>query len=162
METTVEIKAVRIAEHYPEISAMMHHLHEHEHALFDKTAGWTDIETSYMRHIIAMQEECDGTCLIAYLENVPTGFIFGYVEDQDDSRIEVYEGRELYVSDGYVALEARGKGVYKKLNRELERIYLEKGIRRICRFTLVNNTRARGFLDKEGYIVTRLLYEKWL
>jgi ribosomal protein S18 acetylase RimI-like enzyme len=96
------------------------------------------------------------------VNNRPAGFIFGYVEDQDDSRIEVYEGKELYVSDGYVAAELRGRGMYKKLNRELERIYFEKGIRRICRFTLVNNTKSRSFLDKEGYVVTRLLYEKWL
>ena len=141
---------------------MMHELHLHEHSLFDKTAAWSDIEPSYMRHIIAMQDECDGTCLVAYLNGSPTGFIFGYVEDQDDSRIEVYLGKELYVSDGYVAKEARGSGIYRKLNMALERIYIDKGIRRICRFTLVNNTRARGFLDSEGYVVTRLLYEKWL
>jgi ribosomal protein S18 acetylase RimI-like enzyme len=159
---TVEIKPVKIAERYEEISAMMHELHVHEHTLFDKTAAWTDIETSYMRHIIAMQDECDGTCLVAYLNSVHTGFIFGYVEDQDDSRIEVYKGKELYISDGYVAREARGNGIYHKLNLELESIYIEKGIRRICRFTLINNTRARGFLDSEGYVVTRLLYEKWL
>jgi ribosomal protein S18 acetylase RimI-like enzyme len=162
MEAQVEIKPVRIAEHYDEISAMMHELHLHEHSLFDKTAAWSDIQDSYMRHIIKMQDECDGTFLIAYLNGGPTGFIFGYVEDQDDSRIEVYQGKELYVSDGYVALEARGFGIYKKLNRELERIYIEKGVRRICRYTLVNNTRARMFLESEEYAVTRLLYEKWL
>jgi len=162
MTEHIDIKAVDISEHYQEISAMMHELHKHEHSLFDKTAAWSDIETSYMRHIIKVQQENEGTCLVAYIEGVPTGFIFGYVEDQDDSRIEVYMGKELYVSDGYVAKEARGQGIYRKLNRELERIYVEKGIRRICRFTLVNNTKARMFLEKEEYVVTRLLYEKWL
>jgi ribosomal protein S18 acetylase RimI-like enzyme len=156
------IKPVIISDHYKEISDMMHELHIHEHILFDKTAAWTDIEASYMRHVIAMQNECDGSCLVAYLSGMPVGFIFGYVEDQDDSRIEVYLGKELYVSDGYVAKEARGKGIYRQLNQELERIYVDKGIKRICRFTLINNTRARGFLDSEGYVVTRLLYEKWL
>src|ERR1043166_1414814 len=101
METTLEIKPVRIADHYKIISDMMHQLHLHEHSLFDKTAAWEDIEQNYMRHIIKMQEECEGTFLIAYLNNVPSGFIFGYLEDQDDSRIEVYRGQELYVSDGY-------------------------------------------------------------
>jgi len=158
----LEIKQVNIAEHYLEISTMMHELHLHEHTLFDKTAAWTDIETSYMRHVIAMQDECEGTCLVAYLQGTPVGFIFGYIEDQDDSRIEVYQGKELYVSDGYISKEARGKGIYRKLNKELERIYTENGVGRICRFTLINNTRARGFLDSEGYVVTRLLYEKWL
>jgi ribosomal protein S18 acetylase RimI-like enzyme len=162
MGDNIEIKPVKISEHHKEISAMMHELHLHEHSLFDKTAAWTDIESSYMRHIVKMQEEYDGTCLVAYLDGNPTGFIFGYVEDQDDSRIEVYQGKELYVSDGYVAKEARGHGIYRKLNKELERIYIDKGVRRICRFTLVNNTRARMFLEGEEYVVTRLLYEKWL
>jgi ribosomal protein S18 acetylase RimI-like enzyme len=162
MEKDVEIKAVVISEHYQVISAMMRELHLHEHSLFDKTASWTDIEDSYMRHIIKMQEESEGTFLIAYMNGVPEGFIFGYIEEQDDSRIEVYLGKELYVSDGYVSKESRGHGVYRKLNAQLEWIYVQKGVRRICRHTLVNNTRARGFLDKEGYVVTRLLYEKWL
>jgi ribosomal protein S18 acetylase RimI-like enzyme len=96
------------------------------------------------------------------VDGVATGFIFGYIEDQDDSRIEIYLGKELYVSDGYVEKEARGRGIYRELNKELEKIYVEKGVRRICRYTLVNNTRARSFMESEGYIVTRLLYEKWL
>lgn len=156
------IKPVIIAEHYAAVSAIMHELHKHEHLLFDKTAAWDDIEQGYMRHVVSMQEECEGTFLIAYMDGVAAGFIFGYVEDQDDSRTEVYLGKELYVSDGYVAKEWRGKGIYRKLNKELERIYIEKGVRRICRFTMVNNVRTRGFLDSEGYVVTRLLYEKWL
>ena len=162
MEEQVVVKAVKIADQYVVVSAMMRELHRHEHSLFDKTAAWTDIERNYMRHIINMQDECEGTCMVAYDGEKPVGFIFGYVEDQDDSRIEVYLGKELYVSDGYVAPDARGKGVYRKLNKELEKTYLDKGVRRMCRYTLVNNTKARAFMESEGYMVTRLLYEKWL
>jgi len=162
MEDQVELKEVRIADDYEELSAMMRELHVHEHSLFDKTAPWSDIEQGYMRHVIQMQDECEGTCLIAYLGGKPIGFIFGYIEEQDDARIEIYMGKELYVSDGYVAEEYRGKGIYRKLNAELERIYTERGVRRICRHTLINNTRARKFLEGQGYGVTRLLYEKWL
>ncbi len=140
----------------------MHELHKHERTLFDKTASWPDIEASYMRHIITMQEEYDGTFLMAFINDKPVGFIFGYIEEQDDSRIEIYKGKELYISDGYVASEERGKGIYRRLNREMEKIHFDKGIRRICRHTLVNNTKTRNFLESEEYTVTRLLYEKWL
>ena len=157
-----EIRSVKISEHYQVISGMMHELHKHEHSLFDKTASWPDIEASYMRHITMMQEEYDGTFLMAYLKDKPVGFIFGYIEEQDDSRIEIYQGKELYISDGYVAAEERGKGIYRKLNKEMERMHIDKGIRRICRHTLVNNTKTRNFLESEEYFVTRLLYEKWL
>ncbi len=162
MEKTVEICSVRIAEHYQVISGLMHLLHLHEHSLHNKTAAWVNIEDSYMRHVIKMQDECEGLCLLAYVSSVPVGFIFGYVEEQDDSRIEIHEGKELYVSDGFVAEEYRRMGIYRLLNSMLERHYIEKGIKRIIRFTLVNNTGMREFLDEEEYVVTRLLYEKWL
>ncbi len=140
----------------------MHELHIHEHMLFDKTAAWPDIETSYMRHVIQMQEESEGLCLLAYVDNNPVGFIFGYVEEQDDSRIEIHEGKELYVSDGFVQEQYRRQGIYKKLNETMEQHYIGKGIKRMIRFTRVNNTRMRELLENEGYEVTRLLYEKWL
>jgi ribosomal protein S18 acetylase RimI-like enzyme len=162
MEEQVTIKPVIIADNYQQISAMMLELHLNEHSLFDKTAAWVDIEDGYMRHVISLQEHCEGTCLVAYINDKPSGFIFGYIEEQDDSRIEVYMGKELYVSDGYVAKEMRGNGIYHKLNDELERIYIDKGVKRICRHTLINNTNARNFMERQGYVVTRLLYEKWL
>ena len=162
METLLELKAVKISEHYDVIAKMMHELHKHEYNLFDKTASWPDIETAYMRHVIQMQKEYDGHFLIAYVNNIPAGFIFGYIEEPDDSRIEVYNGKELYVSDGFVVNEFRRKGIYHKLNKELENYYIDKGVKRITRFTLIRNTGMRQLLEKEGYGVTRLLYEKWL
>ena len=162
MEKSIEIIPIIISEHYAEMWDMMKKLHEHEYLLFDKTATWSDIETSYMRHVMTMQEQCDGMCLVAYVNKAPAGFIFGYVEEQDDSRIEIHEGKELYISDGFVYDEYRREGIYSMLNREIEKHYISKGIKRIIRFTRVNNTRMREFMEKEGYMVTRLLYEKWL
>ncbi|MES2704687.1 MAG: GNAT family N-acetyltransferase [Bacteroidota bacterium] len=159
---SIEIKQVSIRDSYEVMSQMMRKLHEHEFQLFDKTASWDDIEESYMRHIIAQQEENEGLCLVAYVDAEPAGFIFGYVEEQDDSRIEIYKGRELYVSDGYIYEDHRRKGIYSKLNRALEDHYVGKDVKRIVRFTRVNNVRMRDFMEKEGYMVTRLLYEKWL
>ena len=68
----------------------------------------------------------------------------------------------MYVSDGIVLDQYRRIGIYNMLNDTLEQHYIGKGIKRIIRFTLVNNTRMRQFLENEGYGVTRLLYEKWL
>jgi ribosomal protein S18 acetylase RimI-like enzyme len=162
MDNTVTIKPVIIADHYAEIAQMMHELHKNEHRLFSKTANWQDIEAGYMRHIVQMQQECDGICLVAYANDAPAGFIFGYIEEPDDSRIEIYEGKELYVSDGYVGEQYRRQGIYHQLNEELEQSFTAMGVKRITRFTLVNNTGMRQLLEKEGYQITRLLYEKWL
>ncbi len=161
-ELQIEIKELKIADNYDLIAGFMQQLHKHEHMLFDKTAQWDDIEAKYMRHIIEMQAEFDGLCLVAYSGVTPAGFIFGYTVDQDDSRIEVYEGKELYVSDGFVAENFRRQGIYHRLNQRLEQYYIDKGILRITRYTHIQNTRMRQLLEEEGYFVTRLLYEKWV
>jgi len=161
-EQTILIRPIQIKEQYALISDMMRGLHESEQGLFDKSDTWDNIAANYMNHVISMQEENEGVCLVAYIGEKAVGFIFGYAEEDDDSRIEVYKGIELYVSDGYVTPLYRKQGVYEKLNEALEKIYTDKGVRRITRFTLSSNTRMQHFLEKNGYVVTRLLYEKWL
>ena len=158
----IEVKEVNVADNYAMIAAFMLELHKNEFTLNDKTAQWADIETSYMRHIMDAQKENDGMCVVAYVNDVAAGFIFGYAEEQDDSRFEINEGAELYVSDGYIMPEFRRLGLYRTLNRHLEQAFIARGIKRITRLTMVNNTGMRQLLESEGYIVTRLMYEKWL
>ena len=158
----IEIKEVVIADEYAMMAGFMRGLHEHEHELYDKTAAWGDIEAAYMRHVITAQQEQEGVCVVGYADGVPAGFIFGYAEDEDDSRIELHKGKELYVSDGYIVPEYRRLGLYRKLNEHLEKVFIERGVQRIVRFTLLNNARMRALLESEGYVVTRLMYEKWV
>jgi GNAT superfamily N-acetyltransferase len=162
MELPITISEVTIREHLPEIDVLMAGLHQSERELFDKTAPWPEIRANYLEHLIEMQEAYEGTCLIAYTEGKAIGFIFGYVEEQDNSRIEVYTGRELYISDGYVQPAYRRKGVYTRLNAAIEKKYVDAGVKRITRFTLVNNEPMKQFMADQGYQVTRVLFEKWL
>lgn len=159
---SIEIKAISIRDHRCVIALLMQGLQESEFAYFDKTAAWHEIEKNYLRHMIAMQEKCEGTCLVAYNGDVAVGFIFGYLEEQDDSRIEMNTGKELYVSDGYVAPDYRKQGIYKKMNELLEQKYIQMGVKRITRFTLINNEPMKKFLATSGYKPTRMLFEKWL
>lgn len=158
----ITITSIQIREHYDVINAMMKQLHLSEKAFFIKTADWGSIAANYMQHVMEMQETCNGTCLMAYADATPAGFIFAYLEEADESRIEDYTGNTLYVSDGYVANEFRRQGVYRMMNEELERIYVEMGVRRIVRYTLANNHRMQQFLASENYEQVRLVYEKWL
>lgn len=159
---TSVIISVQIEVYYDTIDMLMRGLHDSEQEQFNKAARWDDIRESYMQHVIDTQKEYDGTCLVAYVNEKAAGFIFGYDEEQDDSRIETYTGHELYVSDGYVLPQYRRMGVYRQLNNALEQHYINKGIRKITRFTLVSNVRMQQFLEEEGYKPVRLLYEKWL
>lgn len=159
---SIEIKDVSIRENQATISLLMQGLQQSEYEYFEKTALWSEIETNYLQHLISMQEECEGTCLIAYHDTIAIGFIFGYAEEPDESRIEIDAGKELYVSDGYVLPKYRKQGIYKRMNELLEKKYIQKGIRRITRFTLVNNEPMKKFLNSSGYKPTRILFEKWL
>lgn len=157
-----QITPVSAAQHYQAISTLMDGLHQHERQYNPRTALWSDIETSYMRHVINMQEECDGICLLATVNGQPAGFIFGYLEHPDDSDYELNPSPELYVSDGFVSPAYRRLGIYTALNRQLEAHFIPMGIRRITRFTLTTNSAMQQFLQLQGYQATRLLYEKWL
>ncbi len=159
---TLEIQQVQIREHYATIAAMMRALHQSEKELFEKTESWDAIEQNYMNHVMEMQEDANGTCLLAFADGVPAGFMFGYEEEEDESRIEAYEGKDLYISDGYVDTQFRRHGIYKQMNEALEQIYIDRGIRRIIRFTLTSNTRMQAFLESHQYQPVRLLYQKWL
>ncbi len=160
--TNIEIDAVTVKDHYGVIAELMRGLHESEQEMFNKAANWDDIAEGYMRYIIDTQEEEGGTCLVAYVNGEPAGFIFGYAEEPDDSRIEESFSKELYISDGFVTHPYRRMGIYRKLSEEIERRYINDGVRRISRFTLVTNHRMQKFLEEEGYRVVRLLYEKWI
>jgi GNAT superfamily N-acetyltransferase len=158
----MEIKEILIAEHKAEISLLMSELQLSEQSLFNKSAQWNEIEQNYINHLISMQQECEGTCFVTYIDKEPIGFIFGYVEEEDESRIEISFGKELYISDGYVKPLYRKQGIYKRMNALIEHKYVEKGVRRITRFTLVNNEPMKNFLTGAGYSATRILFEKWL
>ena len=158
----INVLAVQINEHLPVIADMMRQLQENEVLLWDKSAQWEDIEKDYLQYMVEMQEECEGLMLIAFGNHEPAGFIFGYLQEEDESRCEISTGRILYVSDGFVYPQYRKRGVYALLNEQLENHYKNKGIKRMTRFTHARNQPMQQFLKKEGYEVTRLLYEKWL
>ena len=162
IQTPITIESINIADHFQSVSQLMKLLHENEREMFDKTALCVDIEQNYMRHCIAMQKDCEGTFLMAYVEAEAVGFIFGYIEEQDDSRTETYTGRELYISDGFVLDTYRRLGIYKQMNELIESIYIAKGIKRITRFVQCQNEKMHKLLLGQGYMATRILYEKWL
>lgn len=156
------IQSVSIADHYNEVYSLMEGLHQSERELYNKTAEWKDIADDYMRHIIDMQDFYTGTCLLAYIADAAVGFIFGYAMEQDESRILDHKGYELYISDGYVLPQYRRMGIYRQLNNRLQQEYVEKGVRYMTRYTLTSNIRMQRFLEAEGYVATRLLYEKFI
>lgn len=158
----INITPCIIAENYSLIAEMMEQLQASEQNMHNKSAPWAEIKTNYMQHLITMQQEQEGTCLLAYADGVLAGFMLAYAEEEDDSRIEIDAGKILYISDGFVYPAFRRLGIYKQLDTAMEQLYIAKGVRRILRYTLFTNHRMQHFLEKQGYQPVRLLYEKWL
>jgi GNAT superfamily N-acetyltransferase len=159
----IRITPIAVRENLLLLDPLMGGLHDSERSMHPGTALWAEIREGYMRHIMQMQEEEDGTCLLALVDDIPAGFMFGFIEDADvDSRFETYRGKDLYVSDGYVRPEFRRLGLYRTMNNMLEQIYYEKGVRRIHRLTLAENIPMQKLLAHSGYHLLRYMYVKHL
>lgn len=160
---TIRIEQVPVRNNLDLLDPLMEGLHESERSLNPATALWADIREGYMRHIITMEEEEEGTCLLARVDEEPAGFMFGFMEDADvDSRFESYRGKDLYVSDGYVKPEFRRLGLYRTMNSMLEDLYFDKGVRRVHRLTLARNLPMQKLLEDSGYELLRFMYVKHL
>ncbi|AZB10158.1 GNAT family N-acetyltransferase [Chryseobacterium sp. G0162] len=156
------IKKIKITENLPIVDELVGELHISEKEMNNNTADWSQIRDNYLRFMAECEEENKGTFLIAETDGKAIGFLFGYVDEKDDSNFELGEGDDLYVSEGYVKKEYRKQGIYSALNKAFEEIYSDHTIRKIYRFTLCNNDTMQRWLASQGYRPVRIVYEKWL
>ncbi len=156
------IRKINIKENLSIADELVGELHLSEKEMNHHTADWPLIRENYLRFMSECEEENDGTFLIAEAEGRAIGFIFGYIDEKDDSNFELGDADDLYVSEGYVKPEYRKQGIYAALNEASETTYKGYNIRRIYRFTLCNNHTMQNWFSTQGYSPVRLMYEKWL
>lgn len=156
------IKKIKITENLPIVDELVGELHVSEKEMNDKTADWSQIRNNYLKFMAECEDENDGTFLIAEADGRAIGFLFGYIDEKDDSNFELGDADDLYVSEGYVKKEYRKQGIYSALNKAFEESYSDYNIRKIYRYTLCNNDTMQRWLASQGYTPVRLVYEKWL
>lgn len=156
------IRKIHIKENSSIADELVGELHLSEKEMNPNTADWPMIRENYLRFMAECEEENDGTFLIAEAEGQAIGFIFGYIEERDDSNFELGDADDLYISEGYVKPEYRKQGIYSALNAAFEEAYKDYSIRRIYRFTLCSNHTMQSWLSKQDYSPVRVMYEKWL
>ncbi|KMQ67797.1 hypothetical protein ACM39_10640 [Chryseobacterium sp. FH2] len=156
------IRKIKISENLAIVDELMGELHISEKEMNEKTADWNLIRENYLRFIADCEEENNGTFLIAEIDSKAIGFIFGYIDEKDDSNFELGDADDLYISEGYVKKEFRKHGIYSALNKVFEETYKAYDIRKIYRYTLCNNHTMQSWLNKQEYQPVRLVYEKWL
>ncbi|MBO9619018.1 MAG: GNAT family N-acetyltransferase [Niabella sp.] len=161
--SSISIKRISIERNIPVVDELVGALHRSEKSLNPRTAEWSTIKADYIEHMIECEKDCSGSFFAALTSNEEAvGFIFGYVEEQDNSNFETGEGDDLYVSEGFVKPEYRKQGIYSMLNKAFEEHYKDFPIRRIFRYTLCTNEVMQQWLANQGYQPVRLVYEKWL
>jgi len=88
--------------------------------------------------------------LVAQIDGEKAGFIIGLTYPSNRERIG-----HIYTID--VAVKHRRKGIGLKLLKELERIFIEKGVETCYLEVRIDNVAARKLYRKQGYIETELL-----
>ena len=155
------VRKIAIADNLPVIEPLMDALHESERTMNPHTSQWDSIREKYIRYMLDVERENHAAFVVAEKGKEVVGFIFGYVEEPDESDFEEGEGLDLYVSEGYVKENYRKQGIYTALNLFLEEYYKSFPFRRIYRYTLLKNTTMQQWLDSQGYQPVRMVYEKW-
>ncbi|WP_426478019.1 GNAT family N-acetyltransferase [Chryseobacterium sp. CBSDS_008] len=156
------IRKIKINENLSIVDEMVGELHVSEKEMNNKTADWSQIKENYLRFMSQCEKENDGTFFIAEVHGKAIGFLFGYIDERDDSNFELEKGDDLYVSEGYVKKEFRKQGIYSALNTAFEKNYEDYKIRKIYRYTLCTNDTMQRWLASQGYQPVRLVYEKWM
>ncbi len=162
MSQEIVINQIGIKDNLSIVDELVGALHASELSLNIKTANWEDIKDEYLRYMIECEEEAEGKFFVAKDLYKTIGFIFGFIENKDNSNFEIGSGDDLYISEGFVKVEYRNLGVYSKLNNAFIESFSKQPIRRIIRYTLNNNKTMQHWLENKGYRVVRLVYEKWL
>ena len=86
------IKKIKITENLPIVDELVGELHISEKEMNNNTADWSQIRDNYLRFMAECEEENKGTFLIAETDGKAIGFLFGYVDEKDDSNFELGEG----------------------------------------------------------------------
>jgi len=109
------------------------------------------------RHVerFAWQERGDVTCLVAWDNEVPIGYVFlRWPGGQGGLTEQARKLRCVEVGDLFVAAQARGRGVGRKIMETAEALATERGHRLIGLEVTVsnpNNDIARGLYQALGY-----------
>jgi|LSQX01.3.fsa_nt_gb ribosomal protein S18 acetylase RimI-like enzyme len=99
----------------------------------------------------------DNTAIVlgAFLEEALVGFLWAHPR-------EILGERRMHIAHLIVMPDFRSCGVGKKLLDNLEKITEEQGIRKLDLLTTVENEQALKFYERNGFVITRVQFEKEL
>lgn len=139
-------------------------LQNHEAALHDtRKTGDHKLCESYFEEILTNSHNGNGALLVAYMNNLPVGFICFWVEN-NSSLVETEDSNRCgYISDVFVVKEYRGKRVARHMIDEVQsRLMKNPLIKRLRICSLSANLLAVSAYEGAGFQPYEIIYEKIL
>ena len=133
------------------LAGMMRGLNEAENVFVPNRDLTEAAALEHVRYLLACAQEQGGFALIGRREGAALGFAIGLVETEDGTYVLPEHRRHGFLTDLYVAPEARGTGLAGALLAESEARFRALGLASLRLNVLDGNARARRFYDKAGY-----------
>lgn len=134
-------------------------LQEHERGLHASRLPGEQIADAYLSWLENQTSE-NGALLVAKIEGQFAGFVAGWIEEGNAIAETPDSNRFAYVSDIFVAIPYRGRGVSRRLLDGIERRLLRPGITRLRLAALAANTSASRAYQRAGFSTYEIIYEK--
>lgn len=134
----------------PVIEAFVAAIQEHERQLVPELRAGTEIAADYAAHIIAQAENRGGVLLLAKDGAEAIGFACAWMDADDDPLLAAAHRDHAYVSDLFVHVEWRGRGIAQRLLGEIEQVMRARGCRHLRITAKAGNTAALRCYEAAG------------
>ena len=135
-------------------------IQEHERVLVPALRTGEEIKASYTERILARVAERNGLILVARDGDRAVGFACAWVDEDSDPLLRDEARHHAYVSDIYVAPEARRRGVARRLLDAIATEMRRRGCRRIRICSKATNAEALACYDDCGFRAYEVILEK--
>ena len=136
-------------------------LQEYERDLHATRLPGEQIADAYLAWLM-QQAQKGGAILVAEISGTFTGFVAGWVVEDDNIAETTDSNRTGYVSDACVMPAYRGRRIASKLLSAIERHLAGPGITRVRIASLAANASAQMAYQRAGYEPYEIVYEKRL
>lgn len=116
----------------PVIEAFVAAIQEHERQLVPELRAGAEIAADYAAHIVARAQSSGGVLILAKDGIEAIGFACAWMDSDDDPLLAAAHRDHAYVSDLFVHVEWRGRGIAQRLLGEIEQVMRARGCTRLC------------------------------
>jgi ribosomal protein S18 acetylase RimI-like enzyme len=134
----------------PVIEAFVAAIQDHERQLVPELRTGAEIAADYAAQIVARAGSRGGVLLLAKHGGEAVGFACAWMDTDDDPLLAAAHRDHAYVSDLFVQIEWRGRGIAQRLLGEIEQLMRARGCTRLCITAKAGNNAALRCYEAAG------------